>query len=341
MSYLPTTNVVLLCYGNTVEYQRAIVTILSLLSWKNPGDFNVRLLCYTDNPEYLNVYLQGVEIEYFLLSEAALQEMAGENNYIHRRKICVLEETALLYPKDHIVFLDSDTFFFNSSTDCLNQLKLGTSLMHEKEYRIEQGPDVYDLYMNHRIADARQYPLAFLSFIQKGKFMVQGEHISFYKEQYIWNSGVVGINNRILFILRDILSFSDQTFSETKWFISEQLAFCLLLQAKTKLTATSPFINHYHRHKDIMDSLIKMMLNDSFSRMTITAKLKMVKKFTVKANRIVQLDLSLSMAVGEFKNKRYWRTAKYAYGALKGVTLGGMFLTFMKRKIHKAANLKI
>lgn len=340
MSSATITNVVLLCYGNTVEYKRAIVTILSLLSWKNPDGSKFRLLCYTDNPEYFKAYLHGVDIEYILLTETALQQMAGENKYIHRRKICILEETFSLYPEGHIVFLDSDTFFFDNSSDCLNQLKYGFSLMHEREYRLEEGPEVYQLYMNHRMADAPKYPLSFLSFIQSNRFMVEGEEISFNKKQYIWNSGVVGIHNASLSILQDVLSFSDKAFLETKWFISEQLAFCLLLQAKTKLIATSHSINHYHRHKEIMDALITVLLSDRFSTMPLPEKLKMVKEFTVKSNKLVALDLSLSMAFGEFKNKNYWKTAKYVYGALKGVTINGMFLTFVKRKARKATNLK-
>lgn len=326
-------NIVLLCYGKEIEYKRAIVSILSLLAWNKASSSDFRIICFTDNPAYVNKYLGQVKVEYMYLSPSRMQYMLGGTTYIHRRKICILQDVYLRYPEDDIVFLDSDTFFISDSSTFLSSLKSGYALMHEREYKIEEAPEIYRRYMSKKMENAEQYPLAFIRQIESSTFRVGDEQLSFNAGQFVWNSGVLGLKNEVLPFLSSVLALSDEFYKESGWFISEQLAFGLLLQEKAKIRESSVFINHYHQSKHHVDPRIRTLLSEEFRKMGLGEKLATVRRFTLNVNKLVILDSSSSISIGAFKRQNIIKGIKFAVKAIKSIPLHPMLYSYTMDRI--------
>lgn len=321
-----------------MEYNRAIVSILSLLAWNNAASADFRVICFTDNPAYMNKYLANIKVEYIYLSPSIMHHMLGGGTYIHRRKICILQDVYLRYPEDDIIFLDSDTFFISDTSGFMAKLESGYALMHEREYRLDEAPEIYRKYMSKRLQNAESYPLAFISLIESKTFAVDGEQLSIKPEQYVWNSGVLGLKKEILPHLNDVLSLSDEFYKESGWFISEQLAFGLLLQNKTQIRESSAFINHYHQSKHHVDPRINRLLDNKFVKMRLGEKLACVRRFTIHVNKLVILDSSSSISIGAFKKKNVRKGLKFALKALKSIPMHPMIYSYTKDRIAMIAN---
>jgi hypothetical protein len=326
-------NVVFLSYGNPKEYQRATYAILSVLAWNGGKNAHVRIICFTDNPGYFEKYLAGFNIQYDVLDQDRLNLMLGGTDYIHRRKICILQEVAKTYPSDDLLFLDSDTFFINDPSALLGQIQPDYSLMHVKEYRLEQGPGIYKELMSKRLVNAEEFPLSFLRFIENNEFELGAKKIRFEKAQYVWNSGVLGISNTLLPLLKDVLTFNDQILSSTKWFISEQLAFGLVLQSFTTIKPAVDFINHYYQSKDVVDIFVNKTLNDEFLKVTAAEKLVRIKASTITINKIVTADVSYSIALGAVKRKKFKKGINFALKAAKQIPFSAWSLIYVRSRL--------
>jgi hypothetical protein len=325
-------NILLFSYGNQVEYRRAIYTALSFLAWTGGTKQDARLVICTDEPAFFEKYLSGFSIHYMLLTAKRLKEMLGGADYIHRRKICVLQDVYRTFPEDDIFYLDSDTFFTTDPSALLDQVQPETCIMQVREYALERGPKIYRDLMSFRFANAEQYPTAFLSFIEHNEIVVAGRTLKFSKEQYVWNAGVLGIHNSLLPLLNDILSFNDQIYPETKWFISEQLAFCLILQGFSEVKPAGTVINHYFQCKGIADVFINKALAGSFLALSAAEKLAKIRTSTQTIDKLSRLDLYVSISGGAFKRKKYKKGFDFAVRALKNIPMYPWTLDYFKSK---------
>lgn len=325
-------NILLFSYGNHVEYRRAIYTALSFLAWTAGTKQDSRLVIYTDNPEFFKKYLADFSVHYVLLTPERLEEMLGGTNYIHRRKICVLQDVYAAFPDDDIFYLDSDTFFTTDPSALLNQVQPETSIMQMREYALERGPQIYRDLMTFRFANAAEYPESFLRFIADHEIVVAGKTLKFNKEQYVWNAGVIGIHHTLLPLLDDILAFNDQIFPATKWFISEQLAFGLILQSFSQMKPAGTVINHYFQCKDVADVFINRALSGNYLQLTAAGKLEKIKRSTRIIDRISRLDLYVSISGGAFKRKKHKKGVKFAFRAIKSIPIYRSTLVYFKSK---------
>lgn len=325
-------NILLFSYGNQVEYRRAIYTALSFLAWTGGTQDDARLVIYTDDPAFFKKYLFDFSIHYVLLTAERLKEMLGETDFIHRRKICVLQDAYAAFPEDDIFFLDSDTFFTAVPSALLDQVQPNSSIMQIREYALERAPKIYRDLMSFRLRNAESYPISFLRFIGGNTFAIGGRSLTFNKEQYVWNSGVLGIHNSLLPLLDEMLSFADQVYSETKWFISEQLAFGLVLQSFSELKPAGTVINHYFQCKDVADVFINKALAGEFLMLSAPEKLARIRTSTEIIDKLTRLDLYVSISGGAFKRKKYKKGFKFAVRAFKNIALDPWTLDYFKSK---------
>lgn len=326
-------NIVLLCYGQEIEYNRAIFAILSFLAWNRKGRNDYRIICYTDNPTYISRYVKGITVEFVNLTPAYMQDMLGGSSYIHRRKICVLQDVNQRYPGDDLAFMDSDTFFIADSSRFIEQLQLGVALMHEREYTIEQAPENYRRFMSKRLIDAERYPLAFIKLIEDLEFDYDGKKISFAKTQYVWNSGVLGIKGVDLCVLNSVLELSDLFFAKTEWFISEQLAFGLLLQDKLTLKESSAFVNHYYLNKKRVDPIINKFLNANSINLPLPKKLESVINLTKAVDKLIKFDNLAGISLGAFRRKNFKKGFLFAFKALGNILIHPILFSYVKASL--------
>ena len=247
------TNLVYLSYGREVEYYRTLFAIFSAVAWYTGSGGAFRIILYTDKPEVFEPYLSDIQIEYYTLTPEILKQMLGKSDYIHRRKIAVVELTANRYPNENLIFLDSDTFFKADTQSLLDRLQAGSSLMHKREFTIANGLSIFASY------NEAEEPQAFVNYITTNNITIDHSEEHFGVEEFCWNSGVLGLHNDSYIYLPDVMKTSDILYAHSKWFIIEQLAFSFVLQLKTEVKACDDLIIHYwgKRQKVLIDSLIK------------------------------------------------------------------------------------
>ncbi|KQS32310.1 hypothetical protein [Pedobacter sp. Leaf194] len=251
-------NLVLLAYGRETEYYRAIFCVLSFIAWVDDPK-RVRIIIYTDKPASFEPYLKGLEITYYLLTPELLEDMLAGTGFLHRRKVAVIDLTFKNFPESDLLFVDSDTFFIANPKAILNGFAPGKSFMHKREYDFKTG---LELFSSFKQGD---YTEAFIKFITSRSFKIGGIVENFTETDYSWNSGVLGLNKGFCKLMPDVFILTDRFYSNSKWFVSEQLAFSLILQKRTEIRATDEFILHYwgNRQKILVDNLIRNFLLDT------------------------------------------------------------------------------
>ena len=126
------------------------------------------------------------------------------------------------------------------------------SYMHKREYNFDEGLELFKSY------GEGQFPEAFLNYISERDFDIGGEKMKFNNRDYSWNSGLLGLNSGFGKYMPDVLKLTDEFYSNSKWFVSEQLAFSLILQRKTTIKRADGSVFHYWapKQKKFADELI-------------------------------------------------------------------------------------
>lgn len=279
-------NLVYLSYGNEREYKRTIFSILSFYTWCDSCLGSTRIIIYTDSPNFFQSYLNGRNIEYFYLTQTILKEMSGNEDFNHRRKVLVIDLTFKRYPVNDVVFIDSDTFFIENAQILLNKFESKKSFMHTREYRIKDAPSIFAVF------NQEHFPKKFIENISGKAFKIGEELVFFSGEDYSWNSGVLGLSSDFSFYMPDVLNLTDDFYANSKWFISEQLAFSFILQRKTEIFSADGLIYHYwgKRQKELMDKLLVDYLSNGTTSFN---KKQLNKNITTDCKKRIENDLIL------------------------------------------------
>lgn len=296
-------NLVILSYGREIEYRRAVVSVLSFRAWYKGDGAEVRTVIFTDKPDFFEPYLNELVVEYVLLTPELLTEMLGEYDYIHRRKIAVIDQVFQNHPSDDIIFIDSDTFFTADCTEWVANLEAGKSYMHTREWSFEEG------ITRWRSFGKGEYPESFVNLIESKPFMVGNEPTQFNRFHYSWNSGVLGITKEVARWMPDIFRMNDEFYQESGWFISEQLAFGLVLQTKTQVTGSEAYVCHYwgQRQKLLLDYLIfsACFNTDVFQKYDIDCKSSILRKLTGRWKKMVEADKIQERSTIALSNRQF------------------------------------
>ncbi|WP_316814885.1 hypothetical protein [Pedobacter nyackensis] len=288
-------NLVLLSYGRESEYYRTIFCVLSFFAWTPRHKIDdVNVLIYTDNPFFFQEYFKDLKVEYVTLTETILMEMMGDTDYIHRRKVGVIDLTFKAFPERDLLFVDSDTFFIHETDEMLDGFAENKSFMHKREYNFEEGLALFSSF------GQGQYPEAFINYITDREFVIGGSSERFSKYDYCWNSGVLGLDKSFASYLPDIFKLVDEFYNNSHWFISEQLAFALVLQKRTEIRPTDKFLLHYWgaRQKVLVDGLLKELF-DRTSPANFN-DISFIRSVTKNWKNKIELDLVLEQAVMAF-----------------------------------------
>ena len=323
-------NIVILSYGNEIEYRRSIFCVLSFFAWSVENKHTI--LIYTDNPEFFKLYLHQPNISYYLLTPELLTDMLGEDKFLHRIKVSVVRLTFQNFPHRDLLFLDSDTFFVGSSSKVFKLFKKGVSLMHKMEYTLGDSLRIFSDYKQS------EFPEAFLKYISSHEFIINSKTEKFTAEDYSWNSGVLGLTEDFAIYKDDILKLTDEFYANSKWFISEQLAFSLILQRKTQIKRTDHVIVHYWNkvQKTLIDDLLMTLFtvqNDMLNSLTF------IRFLTRKYKKDIEIDLILKEACSAFVSKNYY------YGIKKAIQISfkspsSLFKLWNLYRIGKSLNIK-
>lgn len=329
-------NLIILSYGREIEYKRAILAILSFWAWYSGKRSEVRTIIYTDNPQAFAPYLADLQVEYQLLTPAKIQLLKGEHNYLHRLKAVIIEEFFANHPSDDLLFVDSDTFFISDPHQLLQSFSVGKSYMHLLEYSFEDCVKRYASY------NKEELPLSFIRLIESRTFEVQNKEERFNRQQYIWNSGVLGLTKETSALMQDVLYLIDEFYSNTSWIISEQLAFSLILQTKTELLPSDKYVFHYwgQRQKVLVDSMLTKILTSDFISLGLADKLNFFKEFTIKKQEVIRIDKIKEHSINAFSTNRILSGFKHALNAAVQSPLDVQFMKELFLVFRRKINFK-
>lgn len=189
-------NIVYFAYGREDIFQQTIFSILSLLHImeieKGFRGSDFRIVVYTDKPaRFASLPLETVSLD----SEMLDRWLAGED-YIHRRKTCVILD-ALDRFGGKVVFIDSDTWFSAHPDRLFARIGPRQAVFHICEGFVAHTGTPADIALSAQLRSER---LTIRS----------GEPVNFSSQTLMWNTGVVGldISNRDLML--DALDLSDK-----------------------------------------------------------------------------------------------------------------------------------
>lgn len=295
-------NLVLLSYGGEIEYKRAIFCIQSFLSW-DIQLANIRIVVYTDLPSYFTQYIQYDLIEYILLTPELSQELMRNTAYIHLKKVGVIQLTFQKYPDDDLCFIDTDTFFINNPSYIFEAFEIGKCFLHKKEYQLSDSIEKFASF------GQGEFPKSFMKFISDREFNIGGKSESFDGTYFSWNTGVIAVNKDFSKLMENVVDLTLQFHNNSKWFISEQLAFSLILQKIAEIRPAEQIVFHYwgKRQKVFMDNYLSVLLNQ---KSEYNAFFKNFRKSIEKLRIEIENDLSLEQINIAVTQKSYFYAFK-------------------------------
>ncbi|MDI9320103.1 MAG: hypothetical protein QM530_06450 [Phycisphaerales bacterium] len=308
-------------FGRESEYRRVAFAILSYYAY-NDGVAVPQTILFTDQPSWFEPYFKELPISFVLLSPEKIKQMRGKIDFLHRMKIALIEEAFQTY-NTNILYLDSDTFFVTNPSALMSQLSPQNSFMHLWEYQFES---------------LRKWPLpagatfqAFMKLIESKVFRVDNAEMKIEATMSSWNAGVMMLHQSHQVLIPAVYQLTEQFYPDTQNHASEQYAFSIMLQTKTKLQACDTVIYHYWYgvKKKIMDELLEKEFKQILLLHTTAQRLRYIKELIKRLPLILenhQFALK-DNAVQTLNNNQFSEGFKWAFKAIfAGAFKDGLFI---------------
>ncbi len=309
------TRQIILAYGRESEHRRAVFAVLSFWAWYDGDRSSVQTVLFTDRPEFFTPYFVGLPVEYRLLTPASLALMRGEQDYVHRIKLSVINQIAQEYPTDALFFCDSDTFFVAPAAPLLDALRPGISVMHLREQTFTEAVETWASFSPPQ----DEYPRRFIELIESRSFELgTGPSHRFQSSQFMWNSGVLGLAPETTALTPAILALNDAFYAGSRWVLTEQIAFSLALQTCAELQPSNQYVFHYwgKRQKEVMDKLLTNLAAALPPTGDLTKRLARARKQTSSWRKAVQSDEAQQVAKLAFSKGEILNGVKYTVKAV-------------------------
>ena len=236
-------NIVYLVFGDSIKhYQQVFFSIYTALVHKGESD---NIIVLTEEPTMFNQLKDKIIV--LSLDNDVVKEWKGKYNYMFRLKIKALEFVANKFPNEDMLYLDGDTFVYNSLAVLKAKLHEGTNIMHLDEGQLNK----FTTKTGKRLCKE-------LKGKKYGGVFITGE-------THMWNSGVLGISKVNFSAITLALNITDQMCqASVKAFTKEQLAFSLAFNSVGNLVSSDHVIGHYWGNKEQWDEFISDWLKRSF-----------------------------------------------------------------------------
>jgi hypothetical protein len=292
-------------YGLNYIYNQVLFSILTLYHHVQGNFEGIKVVIYTDKPEMFLKYKNEIPISTEPLTKKHLKKYRGESGFVHRVKICIIQDCFTKYKSD-IFYLDSDTYFTRPPHSLLSKIDADTSIMNSDDYDLLSADDLYenkDWLLIRRAIRGYEYNIA-------------NKKVKIPLTTRMWNAGVIGLSVENKNLLKPILDLCDQIYTNKKVFTAEQFAFSYFLQNKTKLITSEDIIFHYWKYfkpfrwREIYTHHFKIF----FKRYRKAS----VKEQALQANELTLRHDQLRAPKKIFANKIFNRLDKIAQVIIKG-----------------------
>lgn len=263
-------------FGHEHEYKRAVFAILSYYAHLKQHHDERNTILFTDKPAYFAAYLKDLPVQYVTLTLEKIREMRGEIDFLHRIKIAILEE-AFELAGDNLIYTDSDTFFTADPVPLFKELSESVSFMHKEEYS-------FDFLKNMPLPAGIPFRAFFKLITEKCFSRPDGSNLYIEPILSSWNAGAMILHRSHLDVLPLVYHLTDQFYPATLNHASEQYAFSIALQGRTKVYPCDAIVYHYwHRvKKEIVDAFLMSRINEQFAFMPLESKISLVKRWSEK-----------------------------------------------------------
>jgi hypothetical protein len=227
-------HVMLIAFNDQIFYNQANLLILSLLTVSEPDEIIIHL--YTDENSWIPLSIIN-KIKVYKLTSDKINELKGEQNFIHRVKIALIEDLCNKVT-GNIIYVDTDCIVTSKFTELYKEIENGMFLMHQEEFSFEKSGNIN----NESIEQLRKK----LTDKYNISNSVNAKHELFKLNYSMWNAGVIGVStDKIKPLFPVIYDLTSYIFSISKLHTSEQLAFSIILQREGKLIEAKDFVYHY------------------------------------------------------------------------------------------------
>lgn len=211
---------------------------------KNTED---RIIVLAEDPSLFRSFQNKIEV--IPINRDLIKEWEGEYQFFWRVKIKALQLVAERYPSDSILYLDGDTFFYNSIDSLRDGMKNGQNYMHVEEGKLCALSSKTEKLMWKQM---------------KGKFY---SDIEINNNSTMWNAGLIGISPKHFNCLDLTLRINDAMCADgvTRRLI-EQFAFSLGLNEFSKLKPADQIVGHYWGNKAEWNQIISQFLKEIFMK---------------------------------------------------------------------------
>jgi hypothetical protein len=214
-----------LSYGPGPHVSEVVFSAMSALHTKRADDTFEIVILTDDAAPYADL---PVTIE--LITPQQMTDWAGPGGFGHRRKI-VAFATVLKRFGVPVVLVDGDTYFRKSPQLLFDRIGPGRSVMHVREG--ELGYLAAHGYMKERLSGlVVDTPTA-------GKFELPAETV-------VFNAGVIGMDPSDAKLVDTVLELTDAIHAASPSWLSEQVAFSMILRTRTRLSAVRDIVFHFH-----------------------------------------------------------------------------------------------
>jgi len=266
--------IVALSFGDEREYNRSIFSLWSFYAHLSVQWEKAPALLFTDRAQFFERHLTGLPVTCITLSPSRIKEMRGHIDFVHRMKICAIEE-AFSASDENLFYIDGDTFFISDCAALFTEVSETVSFMHTPEYAFHQLRDL-------PLPSGLPFHLV-AEYIERNELiMADGSRCSFGLSLSSWNAGAILLHRSHKTCLPDVFKITDQLYSGTSNHASEQYAFSLVLQTRTQLKHCHQYVFHYwHRiKKRIADMFLLRHLNETWLNATQEEKIAAIGRWT-------------------------------------------------------------
>lgn len=316
-----TYSLVLQSYGNMKEYRRGLFAVFSFFAHIKGALDQVRVLIFTDNPDFFRLYLADLPVGYYFLDAATIKHWRGEIDFLHRIKIAVIEK-AFLSENSDLLYIDSDTCFVKDPSPMMHQLDDDHVFMHTYEYRYKE--------MASFPLPAGAPAHRFYDFVD-GRFftLTDGTRFQISPDQVSWNAGVIALKYKHNRCLPDVYHLTDQLFPASEHHGCEQFAFGIILEKIAKVDSAEEYVFHYWQavQKNVADTFLYQRITEQWAKRPLSQKMKDISAWSTQLSVFIENHVLMLryLAIIAFHENRYAMGWRYASRALAKEPFFGSF----------------
>lgn len=300
--------VVIQSFGAEYEYHRALLASLSFFAKSTIAQNKVKLLLYTDNPQFFNKYLLHYPVDYIYLGADKIREYRGEIDFLHRIKIAIIED-AFNRGDGDILYIDSDTFFIDDPKNIIDKVDEQTAFMHLYEYKFD------DL----KTWDKNTPFYKVWEIIQSKRINSIDEKLNITLEDVSFNAGVMAFHSSHKSIIPKVYDITERFYRNTLSHASEQYAFSVILQKNFQVLNCEEVVYHYWYR--VKKNVADLYLKNFFDDFHLLSPEEQIKKVQVAINELPGLFRNHILilrdnSINEFYNKKYFSAYIFAFRSL-------------------------